>query len=88
MASDQVLPRYIGIGFQLGEREPGQRAGPLDARFATGDDALDSSAPLPARSQLPIGLTRASEELPIDASRGINNPDCPEIIRALRRNHT
>jgi hypothetical protein len=77
MASEQVLPRYIGLGLQLGEREPGQCAGPLDARFAMGDDALDNSAPRPARSQLPIGLTRASEALPIDASRGINPPIAP-----------
>ena len=41
VAGDPVLPRCIEIGFQLAEREPGQRAGLVDARFATGDDGLD-----------------------------------------------
>jgi hypothetical protein len=41
-----------------------------------------------ARSQLPIGPTGTSEELPIDSSRSVNHPDCCQMIRALRRNAT
>ena len=81
MAGDPVLPRYIGIGCQLAEREPARRAGLGGARFATGDDGLDQpGAALLARSQPPIGLTGVSRgALPIDGSRGDNTPIAPRL---------